>query len=85
MFPYASILTLIGINKISNPIKIGETTVYVIPKIKNGGGLIAYEEVKHICHQDLINIKQKEIGIKKEQDIKNMFKIIISDDLHNKR
>lgn len=82
---YYSQLLATNLNTISKAIIIGESTVYLIPVKKSGGKLMDFESVKEICRQNLMNIKQKELEIKKEEDIRQMFDIIISDDFENRR
>lgn len=69
------------INQLSNEILVGESVVILIPKRKDGGDIVPFEEVKHICENDLRNIKNNEFQKQKNEEIKKLYNISISDDL----
>lgn len=71
------------INKVSEVIKIGEASIYVIPTKKVGGTPMDFEDVKHICLQHLIAIKLKKIEEIKQKEMYELFEIIISNDLNS--
>ena len=83
-YPLYQFLVSAKINELTGPIKVNNSTVFIVIKNRTGGEIKPFDEVKAQCESEIMQMKIQETERKRMDLIKNKYKIIISEELNNK-